>query len=702
MTAQPIYYPLSGGLDQESPAIAVPPGRCIAVLNHEAFSRGYQRTQGFERFDGQPRPSEATYSVVTFTDGEIEFEVGDVITGLTSGATATVLAAPVLTAGSWVGDDAEGRMALHLITGVFVTGESLQVGGMTYAVCDAPPIEGDGTEDAENLAYMVAAREYRRALIQPVPGSGAVRGVVWYDGKLSAWRDNVGATAGILHHSTAAGWDAPDLGTLLRYSGGGVSEIVDDETVVYEIEAGDTITGTSSGATATVRTIVTDAGTDWATSDAAGTMVLDDVVGVFEDGERLDTATTELIATVEGVLIAPTFPAGGRYEFDIFNFYGTVGFERAYGANGVGQAFEYDGDSIIPISTGMPDDRPFLVAAHKNHLFLGFPQGSLQHSDLGEPRSFTAVLGAAELGMGHELTGIIPNASATLLITTETSLAVLTGNDSSDWLLETLNEDAGAKRFSQQRIGQIVYLDERGVRSVSSTQTWGNFRVGTYTSLIQRELEAKRKNGATVAGSCVVKGKDQYLLFFSDGTGISIYFGRKNPEPMLFEYPFVVSAGPWVAEVDGFERVFVGATDGYVYELNMGTSFDGEEIEAFIQFPFGHQGAPRLLKRYHKAILEMIAGPDTSLAVVAQFDYGGAYQPYAHSEVFGIDGGGGLWGISSWAEFQWDSPTTAQAEAYLQGAGVNMSLVAFSASATMDSYALQGVTIMFSQRGQKR
>lgn len=690
MTAQPIYYPLSGGLDQESPAIAVPPGRAIAVLNHESVSRGYQRTQGFERFDGRARPSEATYSLITFETGTVAFVAGNVITGLVSGATATVLADPVLTSGSWVGGDAAGRMALHLITGVFVTGEALQVGGVTRALCDTPPVEGDGTEDAENLAYMVAAREYRRALIQAVPGSGPVRGVLWYDGKLSAWRDNVGATAGILHHSTAAGWSAANLGRLLTFDSGAV-----------EIEAGDAILGSISGATANVRSVAVDAGTDWGgATAAAGTLVLDAVVGAFQDGDILSVAGV-VSATATGADTAAAFPAGGRYEFDIFNFYGTVGFERAYGASGAGQAFEYDGDSIIPIFTGMPDDKPFLVAAHKNHLFLGFPQGSLQHSDLGEPRSFTAVLGASELGMGHDLTGIIPNASATLLITTDTSLAILTGNDSSDWLLETLSEDAGAKRHSQQRIGQIVYLDERGVRAVSSTQTWGNFRVGTYTSLIQRELEAKRQNGAQPCASCVVKGKDQYLLFFDDGTGISIYFGRKNPEPMLFEYPFVANC-IHVAEVDGFERVFVGATDGYVYELNMGTSFDGEEIEAFLQLPFGHQGGPRILKRYHKAILEMIAGPDTSLSVVAQFDYGGAYQPYAHSEVFGIEGGGGLWGISSWAEFQWDSPTTAQAESYLQGAGVNMSLVAFSSSATMNSYTLQGATIMFSQRGMKR
>lgn len=691
MTARQQYYPLNGGLDQESAAISVPPGRVIATLNHEAVSRGYQRTQGFERYDGQPRPSEATFSVATFTAGAHAFLEGNTVTGLTSGATARVLADATLDSGAWDGSGV-GYVPLHNLTGTFQTGESLRVGGVTFALLDALPIEGDGTESAEYLGYMVAAREYRRDLIQPVPGSGPVRGVLWYDGKLHAWRDNIGATAGGQHDSTAAGWTSPDLGTLLLFDSGGV----------YEIVEGDTITGNTSGATATVRTIGLDALGDWPGGDASGTFVLDDVVGVFVDGERLNVGANLSVASVVGTTSAAAFPAGGRYEFTVHNFYGTTGFERAYAANGVGKAFEYDGDSIIPITTGMPVDTPHLIAAHKNHLFLGFPQGSLQFSDLGTPRSFTAILGAAEIGMGHDLTGIIPNAAATLLITTADSLAIITGSDSSDFLLEPLSDEAGAKRFSQQRIGQIVYLDNRGVRSVASTQTWGNFKLGTYTSLIQRELEAKRARGAEPIGSCVVKSKDQYLLFFADGTGISIFFGRKNPEPMLFEYPFVVSAGPWVQEVDGVERVFVGATDGYVYELNQGTSFDGEEIEAFLQMPFGHQNAPRVLKRYHKAVLEMIAGPRTTLALVAMFDYGVGLQPYAHSEIFGIEGAGGLWGISSWAEFQWDSPTVAQAEGYLQGLGANMSLVVFSSSATQDSYTLQGATLMFSERGQKR
>lgn len=688
MTARPQYYPLRGGLDQETPAIALSPGRAIAALNHEASVSGYARTQGYERFDGHPAPSAATFSIATFTAGSTAFVVGQTVTGLTSGATARVLVGPVLTSGAWNGTGA-GNLILHLVAGSFVGGESLRVGGVTYALLGSIPTEGDGYESEPYQGYLIAARNYARSMIVAPAGTGPVRGVLWYNGHLNVWRDNGGV--GSLRTSSAAGWVAPDLGKLLLF-----------KTGTLAIVAGNTITGLTSGATAVVRYVALNALGDWVTGNAAGTLVLDTVVGTFANNEILRVAGTNR-ATADGTTAVASFPAGGRYDFVIHNFYGSSGFQRAYGSNRVGKAFEFDGSSIIPISTGMPDDRPIMAAEHKGHLFLTFPQGSLQHSDDGEPRSFTAILGAAELGLGSEITNLIPNASSALFITTERSISVLTGNDSSDWVLETLgDDDTGGKEFTSQRIGPIIYLDNRGVRSAATSNPYGNFQMGTYTTLIQRELEKKRKQGLLPVGSCVIKSKDLYLLFFGDGSGISLYFGHKQPEPMMFTYPFVLSCDPHVVEISGAERVFVGAENGFVYELNVGTSFDGAEIDAFVQLPFGHQGGPRILKRYHKAVVEAASARRTTLSVVAEFDYGGNLQPYAHGEIFTLAGQGSLWDIGAWGEFIWDSPAVAEAETYIQGLGANMSLTIFSSSAVQESYTLQGITIIFSVRGQKR
>ncbi len=428
------------------------------------------------------------------------------------------------------------------------------------------------------------------------------------------------------------------------------------------------------------------------------------VTGTFV-AENLNVGANLNVATIAAAPVAFAFPPGGRYDFEVHNFRGSVGSEAAYGANGVGPAFEFDGETFISIASGMPDDRPFLVEAHKNHLFLAFPKGSLQHSALGEPLSFEAEVGAAELGLGHEITNLVPNANAAMFITTVSSIAVLTGNDSSDWVLEGIgDEDVGAKAYTAQRIGQIVYMDNRGLRSAASTDTYGNFRLATYTSLINKTLDAKRKAKVQPVGSIVVKSKDQYLLFFSDGTFLSLYFGTKKPEAMLGKYPFVVSA-IHSAEVDGEERVWVGAADGFVYELNRGRSFDGAAIFAYVALPYAHQGGPRTMKRYHGIELEMQADFGTTLGIVAQFNYANGWQPNADSlleTVARAETGGNPIVSPDWPDFTWYGPENGQVHGWLKGSGVNMGAILVTNSALIESPIVEGATVLFSPRGVKR
>lgn len=763
---------LQGGLDQESPVAAIPPGRVLSVSNYEAMSRGYQRTQGYERFDGQPRPSDAIPYIILFDQGAIEIEVGDTLTGQTSGATAVVLAAPDMNAfdSDWDGTGA-GRVPVAEPVGTFTAGENLRVGGVTHARFGFIIAQPSSAQDDLAAEWRLAAADHARSFITEVPGNGPVRGVLYYNDTVFAWRDGTedaiafdggsseitsgmtitgltsaatatvvrvvldddsgewldgaatgtlilsnitgvfqnnesldgGATGlavadgvvfeytvGLAYRATDTGWEMVDLGTSLSF-----------DTGSDEITVGMTITGGTSGATGKVRSIILtpDSG-EWLDGGAAGTLELTNVTGAFVDNEVLDGGTSGLAMSASASVVSH-FAAGGRYEFKVHNFYGSTGTERAYGVNGVSPAFDFDGESVVLIQTGMPVDTPFLIQAHKKHLFLGFPGGSLQHSAPGDPLSFDAVFGAAELGLGHELTGIVPNAGGTLTIATEKNISALYGNDATDWQLETLStDDTGAIAHTMQRIGQTIYLDERGVRSITATSAFGGFKMGSYTTLIQKALCDKRLAGVLPVASMVVKPKDQYLLFFDDNSGISIYFGRKQPEAMLFTYPFAVFC-TYVAEISGVEREFVGAEDGFVYELNRGTSFDGEPIVAFVQMAFGHQGGPRVLKRYHKAVLDLIANPRTEISAYTQFDLGdGTIQQFGTSDMFDITGGGGQWASTDVVIAT--SPTLARGEVYTPGLGTNMSLVISSNSAEQESEILQALTIAFTPRTQKR
>jgi hypothetical protein len=94
--------------------------------------------------------------------------------------------------------------------------------------------------------------------------------------------------------------------------------------------------------------------------------------------------------------------------FKVKNFYGATNRKRVYCVNGVGTGFEYDGGSVlVPIETGTPTDTPERIFDIANHLGFTFPGGSIQVSDPGDPCVFNAILGAAEIGMGDDVTDVV-------------------------------------------------------------------------------------------------------------------------------------------------------------------------------------------------------------------------------------------------------------------------------------------------------
>lgn len=404
---------------------------------------------------------------------------------------------------------------------------------------------------------------------------------------------------------------------------------------------------------------------------------------------------------VDGV--GNTFPPGGRYFTTNHNFYGASDRKRMYGVNGVGQGFEFDGESVTFISTGMPVDAPNRLAVYKQQLFFSFPGGSVQHSEAGEPTSWDAKLGAGEIGVGSDVTDFVTSANA-LHIGTVDSINTLVGNDETDFQLQplTVEEGTGIIPFTAQTMSEPIYLDSGGLRGISATQTSANFRRGSLINQINRTFENKRKAGIAPVASARIANKDHYRLFFSDGTGVSVYFGRKYPEPMLFDLGHVVRCITTETSVANGERVFFGSDNGFVYELEVGSSYDGEEIVAYVQLPYDHEGSPWLLKRFHKAILELEASPATQIGMNAEFDYADGEQRGHPQQSFAIEGGGGIWDLATWNDFFWSSPAEGRAECYLDGQGVNMSIIIASRGADQVGYVLQGITKMVSVRGQKR
>ena len=117
MTQETKFFPLRGGLDLVSSAVQINAGHCIACTNYEPVEKGYRRCQGYERFDGQPKPSDAQYWVVNFDAGQDPIVEGDTVTGADSSATGKALIDAVITSGSYAGNDAVGYLVLTTVSG---------------------------------------------------------------------------------------------------------------------------------------------------------------------------------------------------------------------------------------------------------------------------------------------------------------------------------------------------------------------------------------------------------------------------------------------------------------------------------------------------------------------------------------------------------------------------------------------------------
>lgn len=540
------------------------------------------------------------------------------------------------------------------------------------------------------------AREAARDAIGEVPGTGPVRGVWTLGDEVYAWRDNVAQTEGVMYRATTSGWQPVSLGHTLGFNGGGPA---------FEIGVGDTLIGLTSGATALVRKIVLVDG-DWIAGTARGYFVIDPPTGAF-GAEQVQVDETDNVATLTAASVPQTFPAGGRYEFETHNFYGSASMRAFYGANGVGRGFEVDAAGVVTMIETQPSsvvDVPTAVSVYKDHLFFGFSNGSIVHSQPGDPVLFDGAMGATELTVGARVTGFGSAPGGSLFVFSDNKVSALFGSNFEDWQIETVTDEGGAHAGTIQRLTEVLYMDNAGVRSVSSAREGANFRLNTLTNTIANTLQRKRARGITPTGSIVVRDKAHYRLFFSDGTGISIFFGRKYPECMMFDWPdtsaFVLCSSK---EELGDERVYAGAANGYVYQLEVGTSYDGLPIEAYMQFAFDHETLPMTLKKWHKVAFEMAAQPNTEIGVAAEFDYSGTDQPgLGVTELSVSGGGGGLWSVANWDEFFWSSPLAGIAESWIDGQGFNMSLIVASTSMEQMPYIVQGVTKSFTIRGTRR
>lgn len=680
------YLPFQSGLDTETPPWSVPDGSVRSSQNFEIdINEGYLTHAGYERFDGQAAPSAALYILlpVTITGS---FSVGDTVTQLVSGATGVVIAV--------VTTNTPNELIMTKVTGAFNSSDDLQVSASTEGAA-----AGDSTAAATTLLHAqytnLAADDYRDD-IAAVPGSGDIRGI-WMNSGVSdtkyAFRNNAGATAVDIYKSSASGWTLIDLGEELIFTSGGT----------FEVKEGDTITGATSTETATVERIVLDSGT-WAAGTAAGRLILSGQSGAFQ-AEDLDVGANLNVATIaadsDPIILLPN----GIFEFMSANFGGQLATKRMYGCDSVNRGFEFDGSVLVPIESGMTADTPTHVAFFKNHLFFSFA-GSVQHSGPGEPYSWSPIQGAGEIATGDTVTGFMsePGATtgATLGVYNRNTSHMLHGNDSGDWVLVKYRDEVGALAGTIQQPGITVFFDDRGITTLRTAFEHGNFNHATISSHIQSVINDKRSLSAV---SCISREKDQYRLFFSDNTALYVTMrGGKSLGIMQQSLAHVVISVFSLENMAGQEEIVFGSDDGFVYQMEKGTSFDGANILSLVNIHNYYLGSLRTIKRFFTSTMQAQGTGYSEIDFSYEYNFSDVERPYPSTESIILDSTAQTWDFGEWDDGSWDGEEAriAPVVTKMTGSAESVSFVIQVDSDYLSPVTISGILMQYNLRRQLR
>ncbi len=676
------YFALGGGLDLETPPIVMKPGVLREGLNVEcSVNGGYDRSGGYECFDGRTAPTAAVFEQLPATITG-SWAWGNTVTGVTSGETATI-----------VSSNATGFIITQS-SGAFTSGENLQIAAATVAVCTATNYTGGNATALLGAQYQNLSADVYRALITAIPGSGNVLGVWMLGDVLYGFRNNAGGTACDIYKSSAAGWVQVTLYNEITFTAGAVAIPAEGATL------------TQGAVTATLKRVVLTTGTGtFASGNAAGRFIITNPAGGtghFVAGAA--TLTGGVTCTLSGAETAITLAIGGRYEFANSNFGGATGSVRMYGCSGVNRAFEFDGTVYVPITTGMAADYPLHLWIHKKHLFLSFGS-SVQHSGTTYPYLWAPVYGAGEISMGETVSAfdsqIGTAQGGALLIFTRNSAKMLYGNSSLDWQLVEVQEEAGAIPYTIQHLSQTTVLDDRGLTQFGQSQAYGNFESATISKNIRRWMIQQKSKAVA---SMICREKNQYRLFFSDGYALYVTFqGNKlmGMVPQLFPSPATCCCSQeWST---GSERMFFGDANGYVYELDSGTSFDGENIAWYANLSYSNKKSPGTLKRWRSALPEVAGTSYAEFTFGYSLDYGTTLklQPDTLSGILSLSGVG-VWDEFIWDEFTWDGVTLAPGRFSIGGTSENVSLMFSGNSDYIEPFSITGVVMQFTPRRRTR
>jgi hypothetical protein len=286
--------------------------------------------------------------------------------------------------------------------------------------------------------------------------------------------------------------------------------------------------------------------------------------------------------------------------------------------------------------------------------------------------------------------------SGALGVYTRRDTSVLYGTSEANFALSTFNTGTGAVPYTAQNMDQAYVLDDRGVISLGTTLNFGNFLPASLTMNLRPFLE-QRINLASASSLSRVKG--QYRVFFSDGTGI--YMTMVNGKllgSMPVEFLDPVLCCDEGEDASGNAISFFGSDNGFVYQLDRGTSFDGDPIAASVNLVYDSMKSPRILKRFRRASVELAGNYYAEIQFGYDLGYRRSEIPQPLDATYETDLRSSYWDSMIWDNFVWDGSDVTPSEIEVSGTAENIAIRVSCASDLFEPFTVNTIIVHYTMR----
>ena len=571
-----------------------------------------------------------------------------------------------------------------------VAGDTLTIAGVTgtYTIASAG-VSYDSTNKRVTLTLTtsMASSPADKAAVTFTSHTGVVKGVATWESTTLAYRNND------VYKSTGSGWtkiNIPSYGTVLVNGAGqtGSSLAVDGLTDVPQVGDTFSIAGVEKIYTVTATPTVTSGGSTLAINPALASSPAD------------NAAVTWLSVNYTGGIKLRT----AKYR--------TNSVDKIVGVNGTNYPFIWDDTTFTSLDTNTDLLGADFVVFHKNQLFF-VNEDKLIFSAPYTDTDFTAANGAGVISVGAIITGIIVFREA-LIIFTDKSISQLAGNTVSDFNLQPITRNVGcvASDTIQEIGGDIMFLGPEGLRLLSATDRTGDFNLGVVSKPIQAEATELISSSSSFA-SVVIKQKSQYrLLGYNASVTTESAKGILGTQMVgdntsTISWAETVGIKAYVADsnyINQTETIIFAHSDGYVYQMESGNSFDGTNILASFATPYVPVNDPRIRKTFYKMFL--YTDPQGSVNMSANlkldFDDFGSIQPETISLSNVNSSSVGFYGTSTakYGATKYGTKLKKLFQTQVIGSGFSVSLQ-FVSDGTDPPFSLDAATLEYSNHDRR-